>query len=166
MMNNEPEKNFDEQMEELSAAFDREVDEFSDEMERLTEVFVEEVEEAVEEIEEALVVEAAPRKKKGRAPKALSVESSIFAGTVIYMSALDHTSLAKNSSSVAAVQTRLAELGHESVGNDRRGHLGPHTVEAVREFQYTAKLLVEDDELLNHETVLALFEGLDVVVLP
>jgi hypothetical protein len=115
-------------------------------MEESKEVKVEPVALAVEPVTiPAVVVEAKPEpvkepevvvKKEAAAVAPAPVaapEGKKLAGSGVFvqLSALKHNSRAKNSRSVASVQSRLIELGFSDAGDDKRGTFGDSTLEAL-----------------------------------
>lgn len=140
------------------------------------EVVVVEVEMAVEEevvedvktlpIEAAEeVVEESPR-KKDRAPQQpankRAVATALPNPTYVSLKALVYLAVARNSASVAAVQTRLLELGYTDAGSEKRGWFGPLTCDALLAFQ--ADEGIEEDYCAGEETITALFAGTHVEV--
>lgn len=92
------------------------------------------VEEVVEVVEEKAAPAPAPAAKKvknsGSSPK-----TRLTSDTVVHVSAVDFSSLARNSASVAAVQVRLIEHGYYDAGSDKRGDIGDGTCKALCAFQ-------------------------------
>lgn len=113
--------------------------------------------------DEALVRKTEKPQPKPKAPApATTVNTGVPADTVVSMSALTYRSLARNSASVRAVQTRLLELGHLGAGSDLPGWLSDGTLEALEEFKSQAK--AKGDSALSKGVVEALFKGLSVKV--
>lgn len=113
---------------------------------------------------EVIIEEAAapaPKKVKtsGSAPK-----TKLSSDTVVSMAAIDFGSLARNSASVAAVQTRLIEYGHYDAGSDKRGDIGEGTCKALCEFQ--AAQGVEAEKCNDQAVVEALFDKTTIKVVP
>jgi len=115
------------------------------------------------EVDEELTPAVAPAKPKAKEKPTpnTAVNTAIPAGTQVSMGALVYRSLARNSVSVRAVQTRLLELGHLGSGSDLPGWLSDGTMEALGEFHSGAKL---KGEVLSRETIKALFAGISVKV--
>lgn len=82
-------------------------------------------------------------------------------GTVVHLSALDFSSHARNSASVAAVQVRLIELGFYDAGSDKRGDLGDGTCKALCEFQKGKGL---EGSCVGADNIKALFEKTSINV--
>jgi peptidoglycan hydrolase-like protein with peptidoglycan-binding domain len=85
------------------------------------------------------------------------------AGVFVQVSALKHNSRAKNSRSVASVQSRLIELGFSDAGDDRRGTFGDSTLEALTAFHKDSK--VKADACTDEPVIVALFKGTAVEVI-
>jgi peptidoglycan hydrolase-like protein with peptidoglycan-binding domain len=85
------------------------------------------------------------------------------AGVFVQLSALKHGSRAKNSRSVASVQSRLIELGFSDAGNDKRGTFGDSTLEALTAFHKDSK--VKADACTDEPVIVALFKGTAVEVI-
>jgi peptidoglycan hydrolase-like protein with peptidoglycan-binding domain len=144
-------------------------------MEESKEVKVEPVALAVEPVTiPAVVVEAKPEpvkepevvvKKEAPAPAAAAPEGKKLAGSGVFiqLSALKHNSRAKNSRSVASVQSRLIELGFSDAGNDMRGTFGDSTLEALTAFHKDSK--VKADACTDEPVIVALFKGTAVEVI-
>ena len=144
-------------------------------MEESKEVKVEPVALAVEPVTiPAVVVEAKPEpvkepevvvKKEAPAPAAAAPEGKKLAGSGVFiqLSALKHNSRAKNSRSVASVQSRLIELGFPDAGNDMRGTFGDSTLEALTAFHKDSK--VKADACTAEPVIVALFKGTAVEVI-
>ena len=122
----------------------------------------------------AVVVEAKPEpvkepevvvKKEAPAVAAAAPEGKKLAGAGVYvqLAALVHGSRAKNSRSVASVQSRLIELGFSEAGNDKRGSFGDSTLEALTAFHKDSK--VKADNCTDEAVIVALFKGTAVEVL-
>ena len=123
----------------------------------------------------AVVVEAKPEPvkepevvaKKEAAASAPAVASEgkklAGAGVFVQLSALKHGSRAKNSRSVASVQSRLIELGFASAGDDMRGTFGDSTLEALTAFHKDSK--VKADNCTDQSVISALFKGTAVEVI-
>lgn len=114
-----------------------------------------------EPIVEEVAAVAAPKKVKnsGSAPK-----TQLSSGTVVSMSAIDFSSLARNSASVAAVQVRLIEHGHYDAGADKRGDIGAGTCKALCEFQ--AAQGIEAANCNDQAVIEALFDKTTIKVVP
>jgi murein L,D-transpeptidase YcbB/YkuD len=112
------------------------------------------------EVEVAPVVVPSPTptsvSSKRKTQKSSSVESSIGEVEVV-VEALKFQARSRKSLSVAALQDRLAELGHGSSRRDLRGWLSDGTVEALTEFQTEAGL--EATGVADRETVEAIMRG-------
>jgi hypothetical protein len=109
---------------------------------------------------EVVVMEEAP------APAAVAASEGkklAGAGVFVQLSALKHNSRAKNSRSVASVQSRLIELGFASAGDDKRGTFGDSTLEALCEFHKDSK--VKADACTDEPVIVALFKGTAVEVI-
>ena len=127
----------------------------------------------------AVVVEAKPEPvkepevvaKKEEAPAAAAPAPVVEpqgkklagAGVFVQLSALKHGSRAKNSRSVASVQSRLIELGFSDAGNDMRGTFGDSTLEALTAFHKDSK--VKADKCTDELVIIALFKGTAVEVI-
>jgi hypothetical protein len=123
----------------------------------------------------AVVVEAKPEPvkepevvaKKEAAASAPAVASEgkklAGAGVFVQLSALKHGSRAKNSRSVASVQSRLIELGFSDAGEDKRGTFGDSTLEALCAFHKDSK--VKADNCTDELVIVALFKGTAVEVI-
>lgn len=124
----------------------------------------------------AVVVEAKPepvkepevvQKKEAPAPAAAASASEgkklAGAGVYVQVAALVHGSRAKNSRSVASVQSRLVELGFSEAGNDKRGSFGDSTLEALTAFHKDSK--VKADACTDEPVIVALFKGTAVEVI-
>jgi hypothetical protein len=85
------------------------------------------------------------------------------AGVFVQLSALKHGSRAKNSRSVASVQSRLIELGFSDAGNDMRGTFGDSTLEALSAFHKDSK--IKADACTDELVIVALFKGTAVEVI-
>jgi hypothetical protein len=113
--------------------------------------------------DEVLVPKTEKPQPKPKAPASTpTVNTGVPADTVVSMSALTYKSLARNSASVRAVQTRLLELGHLGAGSDLPGWLSDGTLEALEEFKSQVK--AKGDSALSRGVVEALFKGLSVKV--
>ena len=144
-------------------------------MEESKEVKVEPVALAVEPVTiPAVVVEAKPEpvkepevvvKKEAPAPAAAAPEGKKLAGAGVFvqLSALKHNSRAKNSRSVASVQSRLIELGFSDAGDDKRGTFGDSTLVALTAFHKDSK--VKADACTDEPVIVALFKGTAVEVI-
>jgi hypothetical protein len=144
-------------------------------MEESKEVKVEPVALAVEPVTiPAVVVEAKPepvkepeviQKKEAPAPAAAAPEGKKLAGSGVFvqLSALKHNSRAKNSRSVASVQSRLIELGFSDAGDDKRGTFGDSTLVALTAFHKDSK--VKADACTDEPVIVALFKGTAVEVI-
>jgi peptidoglycan hydrolase-like protein with peptidoglycan-binding domain len=104
-------------------------------------------------------------KKEAPAPAAAAPEGKKLAGSGVFiqLSALKHNSRAKNSRSVASVQSRLIELGFSDAGNDMRGTFGDSTLEALTAFHKDSK--VKADACTDEPVIVALFKGTAVEVI-
>jgi peptidoglycan hydrolase-like protein with peptidoglycan-binding domain len=125
----------------------------------------------------AVVVEAKPEpvkepevvvKKEAPAQAAAAVAASegkklAGAGVFVQLSALKHNSRAKNSRSVASIQSRLIELGFSDAGDDKRGTFGDSTLEALTAFHKDSK--VKADACTDEPVIVALFKGTAVEVI-
>ena len=118
----------------------------------------------------AVVVEAKPEvveKKEAPAPvvEAAKPEGKKLAGAGVFvqLSALKHNSRAKNSRSVASVQSRLIELGFSDAGDDKRGTFGDSTLVALTAFHKDSK--VKADACTDEPVIVALFKGTAVEVI-
>ena len=123
----------------------------------------------------AVVVEAKPepvkepevvvKKEAAAAAPAVASEGKKLAGAGVFvqLSALKHNSRAKNSRSVASVQSRLIELGFSSAGDDMRGTFGDSTLEALTAFHKDSK--VKADKCTDEQVIVALFKGTAVEVI-
>ena len=122
----------------------------------------------------AVVVEAKPepvkepevvQKKEAPAVAVAASEGKKLAGAGVFvqLSALKHGSRAKNSRSVASVQSRLIELGFSDAGNDKRGTFGDATLEALTAFHKDSK--VKADKCTDELVIVALFKGTAVEVI-
>lgn len=111
------------------------------------------------------VVEEQPRKRE-RAPqqpaKKKAAPTALPNPTYVSLKALVYLAVARNSASVAAVQTRLLELGYTDAGGEKRGWFGPLTCEALLAFQ--ADNGINEDYCAGEETITALFAGTHVEV--
>lgn len=120
---------------------------------------------AVEEIqapEPKVVAEPEPAAKKVK--NVAAVKTNLKNDVVVYMSAVDFSSHARNSASVAAVQTRLIEMGHLEAGSDKRGDIGDGTCAALCAFQKEKGI---EAVTCNDQAVIeALFERTTVKVMP
>lgn len=122
-------------------------------------------------VEEVVAVEepvAAPEPEPVVAAKKVknsaSVKTNLKSDVVVYMSAIDFSSLARNSASVAAVQTRLIEMGHLEAGEDKRGDIGNGTCAALCAFQKQSGI---EAVACNDQSVIeALFDRTTIKVLP
>lgn len=94
--------------------------------------------------------------KPKRKPAAPSAPSAV-GGVTVSMAALVYHARSRNSASVAAVQDRLAELGHADARGDIRGWLSDGTVKALSEFQKASGMSVTGKA--DRETVEALMKG-------
>jgi len=123
----------------------------------------------VEDIEEKKPSKQ-PAKREKPAPqppakrKSTAVATSIQPETYVSLGALVYLAVARNSRSVAAVQTRLLELGFVEAGGEHRGWFGPLTMAALRKFQEQAGL--EGEEPVSAAVLEALFDGTPAEVLP
>jgi peptidoglycan hydrolase-like protein with peptidoglycan-binding domain len=97
--------------------------------------------------------EATPKKQKN----SKNVRSNLPANTFVAMSALVYLSVRQNSASVAAVQTRLLELGYVEAGGEKKGWFGPLTCQALKAFQEDAG--IDEENCAGRETIEALFAG-------
>jgi peptidoglycan hydrolase-like protein with peptidoglycan-binding domain len=122
----------------------------------------------------AVVAEAKPEpvkepevvvKKEAAAAAPAASEGKKLAGAGVYvqLAALVHGSRAKNSRSVASVQSRLIELGFSEAGNDKRGSFGDSTLEALTAFHKDSK--VKADACTDEPVIVALFKGTAVEVI-
>jgi len=122
----------------------------------------------------AVVVEAKPepvkepeviQKKEAPAVAVAASEGKKLAGAGVFvqLSALKHGGRAKNSRSVASVQSRLIELGFSDAGNDKRGTFGDSTLEALCAFHKDSK--VKADNCTDEPVIVALFKGTAVEVI-
>jgi hypothetical protein len=104
-----------------------------------------------------------PKSKPKPSPvsHAVTAPTGLPPETVVDMSALVYQSVARNSASVRAIQTRLLELGHLGAGSDLPGWLSAGTLEALGEFHAGAKL---KGDVLSRETIEALLKGLPVKI--
>jgi peptidoglycan hydrolase-like protein with peptidoglycan-binding domain len=140
-------------------------------MEENKEVKAEPVALAVEpETIPAVVVEAKPEVIEKKEPEAVAAPAAVVegkklagAGVFVQLSALVHGSRAKNSRSVASVQSRLIELGFSDAGNDKRGTFGDSTLEALTAFHKDSK--VKADSCTEEAVIVALFKGTAVEVI-
>jgi hypothetical protein len=121
---------------------------------------IEELSEVEAEVEVAPVVVPTPTptsvSSKRKSPKSSAVESSIGEVEVV-VEALKFQARSRKSLSVAALQDRLAELGHGSARRDLYGWLSDGTVEALIEFQTEAGLEATGEA--DRETVEAIMRG-------
>lgn len=110
-------------------------------------------------VEEEVVVEkkSAPKKSASRKPR-----TSLPKPTYVSLKALVYLGVPRNSASVAAVQTRLLELGYNEAGSEQRGWFGPLTGKALVAFQQDEG--IEEDYCAGEQTIAALFEGTHVEV--
>ena len=123
----------------------------------------------------AVVVEAKPepvkepevvvKKEAAASAPAVAPEGKKLAGAgvFVHLSALKHGARAKNSRSVASVQSRLIELGFSDAGNDMRGSFGDSTLEALTAFHKDSK--VKADNCTDELVIVALFKGTAVEVI-
>lgn len=122
----------------------------------------------------AVVVEAKPEpvkepevvvKKEAAAAAPVASEGKKLAGAGVFvqLSALKHNSRAKNSRSVASVQSRLIELGYALAGDDKRGTFGDSTLDALTEYHKDSK--VKADNCTDERVIVALFKGTAVEVI-
>ena len=125
----------------------------------------------------AVVVEAKPepvkepevvaKKEAAASAPAVAVASEgkklAGSGVFVQLTALVHGSRAKNSRSVASVQSRLIELGFASAGDDKRGTFGDSTLEALTAFHKDSK--VKADKCTDEQVIVALFKGTAVEVI-
>jgi peptidoglycan hydrolase-like protein with peptidoglycan-binding domain len=93
-----------------------------------------------------------------------AVATSIQPETYVSLGAMVYLAVARNSRSVAAVQTRLLELGFVEAGGEHHGWFGPLTMAALRKFQEQAGL--EAEEPVSTAVLEALFDGTPAEVLP
>lgn len=100
----------------------------------------------------ATVQHQQPKKK----PKPEAAESNLPEVEVV-VDALKFEAYSRKSISVAAVQDRLAELGHGSVRRDPYGWLSNGTVEAIEEFQKGSGLEATGEP--DRKTIEALMRG-------
>jgi hypothetical protein len=122
----------------------------------------------------AVVVEAKPepvkepeviQKKEAPAVAVAASEGKKLAGAGVFvqLSALKHGGRAKNSRSVASVQSRLIELGFSDAGDDKRGTFGDSTLVALTAFHKDSK--VKADACTDEPVIVALFKGTAVEVI-
>ena len=117
-----------------------------------------------EVVEEEVVVEEkkpdpAPKRSAGKKAKP---RTSLPKPTYVSLKALVYLGIPKNSASVAAVQTRLLELGYVEAGGERRGWFGPLTCQALEAFQQDEG--IEEENCAGEQTITALFDGTHVEV--
>jgi hypothetical protein len=114
---------------------------------------------------EVVVKKEAPAAPAPAAPAVAASEGKKLAGAGVFvqLSALKHGSRAKNSRSVASVQSRLIELGFSDAGNDKRGTFGDSTLEALTAFHKDSK--VKADACTDELVIVALFKGTAVEVI-
>lgn len=120
------------------------------------------VAEEVKTVEEEVVVEEkkpAPKKPAGKKAKP---RTSLPKPTYVSLKALVYLGVPKNSASVAAVQTRLLELGYVEAGGERRGWFGPLTCQSLEAFQQDEG--IEEENCAGEQTITALFAGTHVEV--
>jgi peptidoglycan hydrolase-like protein with peptidoglycan-binding domain len=118
------------------------------------------VEVEAEVVEEEVVVEekkSAPKKSMSRKPR-----TSLPNPTYVSLKALVYLGVPRNSASVAAVQTRLLELGYNEAGSEQRGWFGPLTGQGLLAFQQDEG--IDEEYLAGEQTIAALFEGTHVEV--
>jgi len=111
------------------------------------------------------VVEESPRKKERQNPsqsRKKAVPTALPNPTYVALKALVYLAVARNSASVAAVQTRLLEMGYEQAGAEKRGWFGPHTYEALLAFQEAEG--IDEEYCAGEETITALFADTHVEV--
>lgn len=101
--------------------------------------------------------EAAPASAPKKQKNSKNVRSNLPANTFVAMSALVYLSVRQNSASVAAVQTRLLELGYVEAGGEKKGWFGPLTCQALKAFQEDAG--IDEENCAGRETIEALFAG-------
>ena len=104
--------------------------------------------------------EVGGKKSNTKAAAATELED----GTVVFMSKMVFESFERKSSSVAAVQTRLVELGYLSAGDDKRGWLSTGTKEALASFATDNRM--KADNFLDEKVMKALFANTKVTLLP
>lgn len=111
------------------------------------------------------VVEESPRKKERVAQQPArkrTVATALPNPTYVSLKALIYLAVARNSVSVAAVQTRLLELDYTDAGGEKQGWFGPRTYEALLAFQ--ADEGIDEEYCAGEETIVALFAGTHVEV--
>lgn len=148
---------------------EQEAEESAEEQVNHAEVVTEEVEEAVVEVEVVPEPEEKndSRSRRGRGSSSHSPEatpSRVPAGTFVSLKALVYLGVPRNSASVKAMQTRLVELGYVEAGGEDHGWFGPHTGAALKRFQEERG--IAEEGLAGPETIKALFDGVDVEILP
>lgn len=99
----------------------------------------------------------APKKSAPRKPR-----TSLPNPTYVALKSLVYLAVARNSASVAAVQTRLIELGYIEAGGEKRGWFGPLTCQALLDFQRDES--IDEEYCAGEQTVTALFAGTHVEV--
>lgn len=109
--------------------------------------------------EHGSTMKAEEPKKQSKAPK-LNAEGD----KVVFVSSLKINAYEGNSESVKTVQLRLADLGFDSVKNDKFGRLGSGAVEAINAFRKSKGL--EECGCFDEEVLAYLFEGQNVGVQP
>lgn len=141
-----------------------------DKQEEIVEVELVE-EEALEAAEEGVKtpepeeVEEAPRKKERQpssSQRKKTVPTSLPKPTYVALKSLVYLAVARNSASVAAVQTRLVETGYVEAGGEKRGWFGPLTCQSLVAFQQDEG--IEEDYCAGEQTITALFAGTHVEV--
>jgi len=108
--------------------------------------------------DKALAAHPAGKKQQGK-----SVATALPRDTFVSLKALVYLAVAQNSRSVAAVQTRLLELGFIEAGGEKQGWFGPSTFAALRAFQNSAA--VDEEYAAGEQTIHALFAGTHVEVI-
>jgi len=122
--------------------------------------------EAKPEVKPEPELEHAHKKEAAAAPTATAPSEGkklAGAGVFVQLSALKHNSRAKNSRSVASVQSRLIELGFSDAGDDKRGTFGDATLVALTAFHKDSK--VKADACTDEPVIVALFKGTAVEVI-
>jgi hypothetical protein len=114
---------------------------------------------------EVVVKKEAPAAPAPSAPAVAASEGKKLAGAGVFvqLAALKHGSRAKNSRSVASVQSRLIELGFSDAGDDKRGSFGDSTLQALTAFHKDSK--VKADACTDELVIVALFKGTAVEVI-
>ena len=107
---------------------------------------------------------AAEKKSKGKKITPQAVSTQIADGSAVYLSKIVFESLyAKNSNSVALLQSRLVELGYVSAGDDKQGWISAGTAKALEDFKADNAVT---HNLYSQEMIEAVFAGTSVKVLP